>query len=78
MTIRLDSREKLRKPFIVGLDSFSKLQWFSLTPCCQVYGVAEEAWVAETAIWSIPFLINMFTALFLKGSRFYFFSIKTE
>ena len=30
-----------------------------------------EKSVAETAVWPIPFLINMFTAL--KGSQFYFY-----
>ena len=33
--------------------------------------VIEEALVVETAVWSIPFLINAFTAL--KGSRFSFY-----
>ena len=33
--------------------------------------------VAETAVWPIPFLINMLTAL--KGSQFYFYCwVKTE
>ena len=35
--------------------------------------VTEEALVAETAVWPMPFLINMFTALI--GSRFYFIYI---
>ena len=39
----------------------------------QIYRVTEEASVAETAVWPIPFLINMVTALInmitaLKGS----------
>ena len=40
--------------------------------CCQIfkYRVTEEAQIAKTAVWSIPFLINMFTAL--KGSQFFF------
>ena len=32
--------------------------------------VAEEAEVAETAVWPIPILINVFAAF--KGSQFYF------
>ena len=44
-----------------------KLQQFSLAPCCQIYRVTEDA---EIAVWPIPFLINIFTAL--KGSQFYF------
>ena len=34
-----------------------------VAPCCRVYRVSEEVSVAETAVWSITFLINMFTAL---------------
>ena len=47
----------------------AKLQYFPLAPCCQIYRVTEEALVAETAVWPIPFLINVYTAL--KGSLFY-------
>ena len=35
-----------------------------------IYRVNEEALVAETAVWSIPFLINMYNAL--KGSQLFF------
>ena len=38
---------------------------------CQIFRVTEEAQVAETAAWPIPFLIDMFTAH--KGSKFYFY-----
>ena len=44
------------------------LNLIELTPCCQIYRVTE---VAETAVWSIPFLINMFNAF--KGSQFFFY-----
>ena len=37
--------------------------------------VTEEVPVAETAVWPIPFLINMFTAL--KGSQFYLYLLPT-
>ena len=44
----------------------AKLQEFFLAPCCKIYRVTEEAQVAETAVWPIPFLINMFiSVLFL-------------
>ena len=46
---------------------------FSSAPCCQSDRVTEEAQVAETAVWSIHFLINMFTAL--KGSVLFVFII---
>ena len=64
----------------IGLDSFSNQRllyciWFyldytnlciksSLAPCCQIYRVTVEAYVAETAVWPIPCLINIFTVLF--------------
>ena len=40
-----------------------------MAQCCQISRVTEEAYVAETAVWPIPFLINMFSAL--KRSQFY-------
>ena len=49
----------------------AKLQYFALAPFCQTKRVTEEAYVAETAVWPITFLISMLTAL--KGSQFYFF-----
>ena len=38
------------------------------------FRVTEEASVAETAVWPITFLVNMFTAL--KGSVLFSFVIK--
>ena len=43
--------------------NYSNSLWF--------YRVTEEAYVAETTVWHITFLINMFTAL--KGSQFKFY-----
>ena len=48
----------------------AKLQYFALAPFCQTKRVTDEAYVAETAVWPITFLISMLTAL--KGSQFYF------
>ena len=47
---------------------------YSLASCCQIYGITEEAQVAESAIWPNPFLINMFTAL--KGYQFHFYYLE--
>ena len=49
---------------------FVKLQYLSLAPCRQMYRVTDESWVAETAVWLIPFLINVIPTL--KGTPFYF------
>ena len=38
---------------------------------CQIYRVTEEALIAETVVWPIPFLTYMFTAP--KGSQFCFY-----
>ena len=38
-----------------------------LAPCCQIYRVTDETLIVETAVWPIPFLINVPTPL--KGSQ---------
>ena len=35
----------------------------SLTPSCQILRVTDETLIVETAVWPIPSLINVFTAL---------------
>ena len=44
-------------------------QLFSLAPFCQIFRVTDENLIVETAVWPIPFLINVFAAL--KGSQLY-------
>ena len=44
----------------------------SMAPCCQIYRVTDEAFVAETAVWSIPFLINVMPAPKGTVTLFYF------
>ena len=39
-----------------------------LAPWCQILRVTDETLIGETAVWPIPFLTNVFTAL--KGSQF--------
>ena len=53
-----------------------KFQLFSLAPCCQIKRVTDETLIVETAVWHIPFFINVFTAL--KGSQFYFLFVFIE
>ena len=35
----------------------------TLTPCCQIYRVTEEPNVAESAVWPIPFLMKIYSAI---------------
>ena len=48
----------------------AKLQFFFSGSFCQVYRVTDEALIAETAVWSVFFLINIITAL--KVTQFSF------
>ena len=48
-----------------------KVNWKMFCNLIQIYRVTEEAYIAETKIWPIPFLINMLTVF--KGSQFDFY-----
>ena len=48
---------------------FSNIQYFPLAPFFQIYRVADEALIAETAVWPNFFLMNVFFAL--EGSKLF-------
>ena len=72
--------------FIIGLDSFSNQSFIYFvcldisSLCTELHNYIISLWLhfakfkgslKRTAVWPIPFLINMLTAL--KGSQFYFY-----
>ena len=58
--------------FTNAIQSDFKLQLLSLAACCQIYRVTEEAQVAETAVWPIPFLMICSVLLKELSFKFYF------